>query len=113
MPTKDKLKKAEYQKKWYEKNKKSHIKNVKANEAKVMEWYREYKKSLSCIKCGENHPACIQFHHRDPKQKNISVSLAPKKGWSVSRILTEINKCDVLCANCHFKTHHEDAPEAY
>jgi len=58
-----------------------------------------------CRRCGEDHPACIQFHHADPDAKEISVSNAIKAGWSLVRVELEIKKCEVLCANCHAKHH--------
>jgi hypothetical protein len=47
----------------------------------------------------------LEFHHREPKLKEIVVSKALDWGWSIERILNEIAKCDVLCANCHRKQH--------
>ena len=68
-------------------------------------WFDEYKSQLRCERCLETHPACLEFHHREPKKKEIVVSKALDWGWSIERILTEIAKCDVVCANCHRKLH--------
>lgn len=63
-------------------------------------------KGGKCERCGWNeHPAGLQFHHRDPSQKEFTITTAvmgsPKKyPWKV--IEAEIAKCDLLCANCHF-----------
>lgn len=64
------------------------------------------KKTLSCGKCGENHPACLDFHHRDPKTKLFTISHATRHHiYSWETILVEIDKCDVICSNCHRKEH--------
>ena len=68
-------------------------------------WFVELKRKLVCARCGEAHPGCLQFHHPDPKEKEISVSDAVRRGWSRERIITELQKCEVLCANCHAKHH--------
>lgn len=63
-------------------------------------------KGGKCEHCGWNeHPAGLQFHHRDPSQKKFTITSSamgsPKKyPWEV--ILSEIAKCDLLCANCYF-----------
>lgn len=59
-------------------------------------------KAGGCIRCGESHPACLQFHHRDPSTKLFAITR-----WSKSalKLRAEIAKCDILCANCHFKHH--------
>ena len=64
------------------------------------------KKGLKCAKCGEGHPACLVFHHRDPKEKEFDIG---DGFWSksVERVMNEIAKCDVLCANCHKKLHYD------
>ena len=36
-------------------------------------WFNEYKKTLCCSKCPENHPACLQFHNRDRIIKRLNV----------------------------------------
>lgn len=61
------------------------------------------KKRFSCSVCGENHPACIQFHHHNDDKKS-DVSLLVNNG-SKKTILDEVAKCTVLCANCHAKEH--------
>jgi hypothetical protein len=73
-----------------------------------MVWLREYKRTLACGMCRENHPACLDFHHRDPTQKDFRISALGCMGWSKERVLAEIAKCDVLCANCHRKLHYDD-----
>ena len=66
---------------------------------------KEIKSELKCSMCGEDHPATLDFHHRDPQEKDQMVSKAIFRGWSIERIKKEIDKCDVLCSNCHRKLH--------
>jgi len=71
-------------------------------------WYDEYKQTLKCSKCGEDHPACLEFHHTNPKEKDFGISEAfGQLNLSKEEILKEINKCEVLCSNCHKKFHYE------
>jgi hypothetical protein len=65
---------------------------------------------MACAKCGESAPECLHFHHIDPSKKQITLADAIARGWSKERILGEMAKCRVLCANCHLK-HHWDAVE--
>lgn len=57
-------------------------------------------KNVPCIDCGGIFPPeCMDFHHRDPKQKVMSIGQNIKLG--LSRLIAEIEKCDIICANCH------------
>jgi len=58
-------------------------------------------------KCGYNkcHNA-LQFHHRDPTNKDSDWRYLRKRSWDF--IKTELDKCDLLCANCHAEVHHDD-----
>ena len=58
-----------------------------------------------CKQChGTFHPAIFEFHHRDPTTKDADPSKLFNRSWE--RILEEIDKCDLLCANCHRLIHH-------
>lgn len=69
----------------------------------------EYKANKGCKICGETNPVCLDLHHKDPGQKSFCVSHFEKvtQDWNVVR--KEIEKCDVLCANCHRKHHGKNA----
>jgi hypothetical protein len=71
-------------------------------------WWEAFKAMKRCERCGEADADCLQFHHRDPKTKEITLADAVAGAWSRKRILEEVAKCEVLCANCHLK-HHWDA----
>ena len=58
----------------------------------------------SCITCGENNHFKLSFHHIDDKEFGINLI----KGHRWSKILKEINKCQLLCHNCHMEHHHLD-----
>ena len=71
---------------------------------------REFVNSLKisgCSRCPEKHVACLEFHHLDPSQKDITLSMSATNGWSFERIEKEAAKCILLCANCHRKEHYE------
>jgi len=74
----------------------------------LREWFRQFKSTLQCAICGEDHPACLDFHHNDPSQKELSLGHLPGLGWSKERILGEVAKCVVLYANCHRKLHYNE-----
>ncbi len=72
----------------------------------IQQWFYDYKSSLECSKCDENRPRALSFHHTDD-DKDIRVSQLATKGYGKETILEEIEKCIVLCANCH-RVHHTD-----
>ena len=96
----------EYRKKHYLKNREKYRTKAKKWKKDFRIWWKEYKSNLYCIKCGMNHPACLVFHHRDPEEKEDNLARLINNA-SKERILEEIKKCDVLCANCHHILHWE------
>lgn len=65
----------------------------------------EYKGG-QCLKCGYDRcNASLVFHHRDSLEKDFGIGA---KGYTRSwkKILIELDKCDLLCANCHNEEHH-------
>ena len=69
---------------------------------------RDYilSKKVKCSSCDETHQACLDFHHL--QDKKIDISIIQRHMWSNDKIDEEINKCVVLCANCHRKLHYEE-----
>lgn len=59
----------------------------------------DIKLKRGCAVCGYNsHPAALHFNHISG-DKNFDISQDPKKAWS--KVIAEIDKCEILCANCH------------
>ena len=100
-----------YRNDWYERNKEAEREKAKLRQSErrkqFKEWYKEYKSNLKCGKCGFSHPAALDFHHTDSSKKEFSLG---STGLSVSkeRFLKEIQKCEILCANCHRIHHYEE-----
>lgn len=88
----------------YQRNKKSEIERIGLRKIEIRERLAEYKKGLKCLKCPECEPCCLDFHHSD--EKEFTIATAVVKGYSWDRIREEIEKCVVLCSNCHRKVHH-------
>jgi hypothetical protein len=72
---------------------------------KINEFVRAMKSDRGCLDCGEQHPACLQFHHMDPSQKLFSIRDAISTKVPHPKLIAEIEKCVVLCGNCHAKRH--------
>lgn len=63
-------------------------------------------KGGKCIKCGySKSPAALEFHHRDPDQKDFSISQSTKVTLR-DNIKLELDKCDLVCSNCHREIHY-------
>lgn len=73
---------------------------------KELRKYLNSLKMVPCKDCGRSfHPVCMDFDHRDPREKKSCVSLMPRgvaQGWiKMADFVSEIRKCDVVCSNCH------------
>ena len=78
--------------------------NKKAR-TKITQQFSEWKSTLKCVECGENHVSCLEFHHIDPSRKEGLIS---KLVCSKKRLQEELKKCIVLCSNCHRKHHYQE-----
>ncbi len=80
------------------------IKAVHKRRKKIRLMAVEYKGG-KCQRCG--YKKCIEaleFHHTDPTQKDFNIS---SKGYTRSwkRVQEELDKCEIVCANCHREVH--------
>jgi hypothetical protein len=76
----------------------------------------EYKKTLSCIRCGipfKTHPEMCDFHHIDPSLKVAGVGYLAGIATSWDNLFKEISKCVPVCANCHRIIHAEASTGQY
>lgn len=96
---------------WYRANSARKIAWQERRRDELRRWWLELKASKRCESCGELAPECLHFHHVDPSTKEITVADAISRGWSRERILSEVSKCQVLCANCHLKLHWDERLE--
>jgi hypothetical protein len=61
----------------------------------------QIKMNKGCVRCGYNeHPIALHFNHIHPCTKDKTVSKLVQKG-ALATVLREIEKCEILCANCH------------
>lgn len=59
----------------------------------------EYLSDKSCIDCGESDSVVLEFDHLRDKEMGVSTMMGT--GYSWDAILLEIEKCEIVCANCH------------
>jgi len=88
----------------YHKNKeswnKTHNKtyNIKKQNIKDLK-----EQSDGCCKCKEKKHYLLDYHHLDPSTKLFQIAQGESKGWDT--VLKEIEKCILLCSNCHREFH--------
>lgn len=75
--------------------------------------FRQYKidaieyKGGKCEACGyDKCPSALTFHHRDPNEKDPNWRLL--KTRTFEQIKKELDKCDLLCRNCHAEVHWDE-----
>lgn len=97
---------------YYERNKAQIISKLLAMRKVVRRRYHLYKAQLACTQCGEDDPSTLDFHHIARSKSNRSISILIRDGHVWNRIMLEIEKCMVLCANCHRKHHRDERKKA-
>lgn len=75
------------------------IENKRTTVAKI-------KSQLRCQKCGEYRSYMLDFHHLDPGEKENTVARLVSNTSPIKKVLDEIKKCIVFCANCHREFHY-------
>ena len=64
----------------------------------------------ACVKCGYNKSiSALQFHHINPHEKQFTISGSSNKSWEVLK--KELDKCVLLCGNCHSEEHNRYSDE--
>jgi len=92
-----------YDKQYYQKNKEIVDQRNTNRINKLRQTISEYKKEQGCKYCEENEPVALDFHHKNPKEKEYNIAEMVSNGFSIEKIMVEINKCYVVCCNCHRK----------
>lgn len=75
---------------------------------KIYEWVDKHKSSQGCSVCEITDERCLQLHHKDSSTKKHSVATLIGKGYIFKTVKEEVEKCEVLCANCHSIHHYEE-----
>lgn len=77
---------------------------VNKRRRRIKEMAIQYKGG-GCIRCGYNKcKDALDFHHLDESKKDFSIgSSGYTRSWK--RVKEELNKCVLLCANCHREVH--------
>lgn len=99
----------QYNKGWYQRHRKRLLEKRRQHNEEMRKWLQQYKGQLHCVKCGESHPACLQFHHRYKEEKRFTIGgIVGRTHTSLKRLEEEISKCEVLCGNCHAILHWKE-----
>ena len=97
------------QQRWYYKNRAERIERKDRRRERLRRRLYTYKdEQCECERCGEDRPPCLDFHHSDEKSSTVSEMV--NDGYSWPNIRDEIDRCIVLCANCHRLVHHDPPP---
>lgn len=103
MPYKDPEAQKEAWRRYYKRNQARLYEETRKRKKKFVERNRDFIYmwliSHPCIDCGETDPIVLEFDHLNDKIANVCKLMAD--GLSLDRLKKEIDKCDVVCSNCH------------
>lgn len=92
--------------KHYYNNKGYYLDKNKRKRKKVQEWFKKYRETLQCEKCSDSRWYVLDFHHNNDDDKKHNVAKFSREAGSYKRLLEEIEKCSILCSNCHRELHY-------
>jgi hypothetical protein len=97
--------------KYYEDNKSLVLKKQHIRDNEKKQYINNLKENIKCQKCGYNKCiVALDYHHLDPSKKDFNIATTRVRNinteYSRNLIEKEIEKCIVLCANCHREFHY-------
>jgi hypothetical protein len=99
MPYTNLEKQKEAQQTHYTKNKILYRQRNQAAKQRNREYVITYLLDNPCVDCGEKDIIVLEFDHLS--DKDCSVADAIRRSFSIERLQREIDKCEVVCCNCH------------
>lgn len=96
-----------HNKQHYQENKDVYKQRAVKFRSELREWFVDIKSQLVCERCGETKHWRLDFHHPDPTVKDGNIAEMIATTMSRKKVLAEIEKCQVLCRNCHADVHYE------
>ena len=95
---------SELSKAHYHRNREAYTKSGHAFRSKRLFKVNKYKSEKGCHFCGETEPVVLDFHHKDSKEKDATISFLLRRS-TMEILWKEVKKCEVVCGNCHRKVH--------
>jgi hypothetical protein len=90
-----------YNVRYYAAHREAEIDRVKTRQAATLAWLRDVRRR-PCDDCsGMFLPHMMDFDHRDPSKKVFAITTGSSQLMSREALIAEIEKCDIVCANCH------------
>ena len=123
MPYKDKEQNRKKSKEYYEENKGRLLLLAKKRYEDNKEYFKkknaiarertrnivnDIKKKGECAVCGIKDHRVLHFHHKNSATKEFKIADADAIGVGKRRLYEEMDKCVLLCANCHVIIHYKE-----
>ena len=90
-----------YNVRYYASHREAELERVKKRQDATLAFLRDLRR-VPCDDCGEIFaPHMMDFDHRDPAKKSFTIAGGHALLMSRPRLIAEIEKCDIVCANCH------------
>ena len=99
MPYKNKEDQKECWRRHYARNKQRYVEKSQRQKTEIRQFIWEVKLSNSCVDCGEADPLVLDFDHMGDKE--FTIGLMVNQTGSFNKVLSEMEKCQVRCSNCH------------
>lgn len=94
-----------YIKNHYDNNRSYYLKKAKRRgkelKRQLHEYLFNYLSKSECVDCGEKDILVLEFDHREKIEKSYNISHIHRNSMTLDTLISEIEKCDVRCANCH------------
>ena len=95
---------------YYLENRERQLKLAILRRNKIRGIMRNYLISLKdkpCTDCGKKYPSYVMdFDHREGEKKEHDIARMIVGGWSMQNVKREVEKCEIVCSNCHrIRTH--------
>mgnify|MGYP002370350056 CR=1 FL=1 len=108
MPYKDPEEQRACARRHYAKHRKAYLQRNVDRKHEARTYIAELKSTTPCADCGEKYPSYVMdFDHLDGSTKDGDVATLAGNGHTLARIKREIEKCEIVCSNCHRERTHQ------
>lgn len=77
------------------------IRRKKESIARAQDFITRVLSEQPCVDCGEDDLVVLDFDHLPEFKKTAGISKMVRNGVGLKKLMDEVAKCEVVCANCH------------